>query len=358
MLAPSDRNALARRQFLAGSALATASLLVPSLVAGREKKPVAHKPNPIAVSTYSYWRYRKDTKLPIEDCIDLAAEAGFDAVEILHVQMTREDNSYLQMLKRRAFVNGLDLCGFSTHQGFVSPDEAVRQRNIDHTLHCLELAYKMGIPTIRVNTGRWGTIGDFNKLMENKGIEPRLEGYTDDQGFEWVIDSFEKCLKKAEELGVMMGLENHWGLGRTAEGVLRIVKVIDSPWLQVTADTGNFLEDQYRQFEMLAPRTVYVQAKTYFGGAPGTRSTSTTSGSPRYSGKSTTTATSRWNSRERNPTRQRSQRASSCCGELSPEPRYFLAGRAKITWCRARLIPTSPPPTGSTAKPCPVKGMA
>ena len=81
-----------------------------------------------------------------------------------------------------------------------------------------------------------------------------------------MVDSFEKCLKKAEELGVVMGLENHWGLGRTAEGVLRIVKAIDSPWLQVTADTGNFLEDQYRQFEMLAPSTIYVQAKTYFGG--------------------------------------------------------------------------------------------
>ena len=87
---------------MAGSALATASLLAPSLLAGREKKPLARNPNPIAVSTYSYWRYRKDTKLPIEDCIDLAAEAGCDAVEILHVQMTREDNSYLQMLKRRA----------------------------------------------------------------------------------------------------------------------------------------------------------------------------------------------------------------------------------------------------------------
>ena len=256
-----------RREFLATTA-ATGIALTADRALGDEpaKSTTKRVPNRIAVSTYSYWRYRKDSRLPIEDCIDLAAEAGFDGVEILHVQMRKEDNAYLQMLKRRAFTNGLDLCGFSTHQGFVSPDAAVRKKNIDHTNHCIELAYKLGIPTIRVNTGRWGTIKNFTALMKNKGIEPRLKGYTDKEGFKWVIDSFEKCLKKAEECGVVLGLENHWGLGRTAEGVLKIVDAIKSPWLQVTADTGNFLERQYEQFEALAPKTVFVQAKTYFGG--------------------------------------------------------------------------------------------
>jgi sugar phosphate isomerase/epimerase len=148
----------------------------------------------------------------------------------------------------------------------VSPDKELRQKNIDHTLHCIELAYRLGIPTIRVNTGRWGTSKDFDELMENRGIEPRLKGYTDDDGFGWVIGSLEQCLKKAEQCGVVMGLENHWGLGRTAEGVLRVVDAINSPWLQVTMDTGNFLDNIYTQLDQLAPKTVYVQAKTYFGG--------------------------------------------------------------------------------------------
>jgi sugar phosphate isomerase/epimerase len=63
-----------------------------------------------------------------------------------------------------------------------------------------------------------------------------------------------------------LGLENHWGLGRTADGVMRIVKTVNSPWLQVTMDTGNFLDNQYEQLEQLAPATVLVQAKTYYGG--------------------------------------------------------------------------------------------
>jgi sugar phosphate isomerase/epimerase len=253
---------LDRRSFLALSAAATGSLGL----AGPESVVRRAPRIPIAVSTYSYWRFRRDTRLQIETCIDLAAEAGFDGVEILHRQMDGEENDYLQRLKRRAFTNGLDLCGFSTHQDFLSPDPDSRQRNIEATLHQIEIAYRLGIPTMRVNTGRWGTIRSFNRLMEMRGIEPRLAGYSDEDGFGWVIDSLQKCTKKAQECGVILGLENHWGLGRTAEGVMRIVDAIDSPWLQVTMDTGNFFEDPYDQFEMLAAKTVLVQAKTYYGG--------------------------------------------------------------------------------------------
>jgi L-ribulose-5-phosphate 3-epimerase len=222
--------------------------------------------NPIAVSTYSFWRFKDDSKLSIERCIDEAARMGFDAVELLHIQMDNEENGYLQRLKRQAFVNGICLCGLSTHQGFLSPDRAERQKNIDHTIHTIELAYKLGIPTMRVNTGRWGTSKDFDALMANRGIEPRLPGHTDDDGFKWVIESLEKCLPAAEKCGVTLGLENHWGLGRTPEGVLRIVNAINSPWLQCTLDTGNFLEDPYAKLEVMAPKTVFVQAKTYYGG--------------------------------------------------------------------------------------------
>ena len=47
---------------------------------------------------------------------------------------------------------------------------------------------------------------------------------------------------------------------------MRVVNAVDSPWLRVTTDTGNFLEDPYGRLEQLAPETVLVQAKTYYGG--------------------------------------------------------------------------------------------
>lgn len=257
---------LNRREAIQMAAAAAAfSPRAASLVASEDETTAAYG-NRIAVSTYSFWQFKHADLRDVEACINRSAEMGFDGVEILHRQMENEENAYLQRLKRAAFVNGIDLCGFSTHQGFLSPDEAVRKKNIDHTIHCIELAYQLGIPTMRVNTGTWGTSKNFDELMKNRGIESPLEGYNDEDGFGWVIDSLEKCLPTAERCGVLMGLENHWGLGRTPEGVMRVVKAIDSPWLQVTLDTGNFLEEPYDKLEQLAEKAILVQAKTYYGG--------------------------------------------------------------------------------------------
>ena len=261
-----------RRNFLqagalaaAGTALAGCTPKEQASASAETKKNIRH--NPIGVSTYSFWQFNKPAgEPPLEEIIDHAAAMGFDGVELLLVQMASEELSYLNSLKKRAFHSGLDLMGFSTHQGFVYPEVVKRQENIDLTIHQIELAYQLGIPTMRINTGRWGTSRDFDHLMENKGIEPTLEGYTDEDGFKWVIDSLEKVIPTAEKCGVVLGLENHWGLGRLPEGVKRIVDAIDSPWLRVTLDTGNFLEDPYDKLEELAPYTSLMQAKTYYGG--------------------------------------------------------------------------------------------
>jgi sugar phosphate isomerase/epimerase len=232
-----------------------------------EPPPGARMGNPIAVSTYSYTHFRRN-QLSIEACIDQAAEMGFDAIEFLENMVKPEEkkDAALRLFRRRAMVNGLAICGMSTHQTFVSPNADVRKQNVEKTIASIELAYKLGIPVIRVNTGRWGTTGSFNELMRNKGIEPPLQGYTDEDAYPWVIESFKECLPAAEKAGVVLALENHWGLGRTPEGVLRIIKAVNSPWLKALMDTGNFLEDPYDKLEQMAPETVFVQAKTYYGG--------------------------------------------------------------------------------------------
>jgi sugar phosphate isomerase/epimerase len=259
---------ITRRNLLSAAAVAG----VASIALGQEVTtsgagaPGKRPGNRIGISTYSFWQFRHNDMRDCERCIEMAADVGFDGVEILHRQMEREDNGYLQTLKRRAFLLGLDLMGFSTHQTFLSPDVAKRQQNIDHTIKCLHLAHDMGIATMRVQSGNWNTRKSFDDLMAHRGIEEPLAGHSDEDGFKWVHECYEKILPVAEKLGVCMGFENHWGLGRTPEGLLRIVDAFNSPWLKLTLDTGNFLEDPYDKLIKCAPKAALVQAKTYFGG--------------------------------------------------------------------------------------------
>jgi len=227
--------------------------------------PQIHK-IPIAVSTYSYWHFKTE-KYPIEKVIEHAARTGFDGVEILHRQMQDETPAYINKLKRLAFTNGLSLPMLSIHQDFVHPTKEERQQAINHTKHCIDLAVQLGIPSIRLNSGRWKTIKSFDELMKVKGQEPPLPGFKEEDAFQWCIDSIAACLVAAEKAGVVLALENHWGLTTRVDGLLKIYKALSaSSWMGLNLDTGNFVGDPYSQIEQLAPYATIVQAKTYYGG--------------------------------------------------------------------------------------------
>ncbi len=219
----------------------------------------------IGASSYSFWHFLPE-KVPMETVMEKASRLELEGVEILHEQMESNDRNYVNDLKRLALSLGLDIYCLAIHQNFVKPKPEDRQREVDHTKHCLEIAYRLGAPAIRLNSGRWRTIESFDDLMASKGKEPPISGYTESDALNWVVDSIRKCLPLAEELGIVMALENHWGLTATPELTVKIVETVNSRWLRVLMDTGNFIEDTYSGLRKIAPYTALVHVKTYYGG--------------------------------------------------------------------------------------------
>jgi len=258
--------AISRRGFFAASAAAAAGLAASGQEPAKAVNAEAQRRLRIGVSTYSFYQFRYTEYQPIETCIDWAAKLGFDGVEILRRQVGEPTAQQMREFKRRAFSLGLDLMGYSTHQTFLRPDPEERKKNVEETVRYIEEAYAMGIPTVRVNTGRWDTSADFDALMKNRGVEPSLPGHTDEEAFGWVKAAFEQIVPHAEKCGIVLGMENHWGLVMTPAGMLRVLRDVPSPWLKFTVDTGNFLEDPYDKIEAVAPQAALVQAKTYYGG--------------------------------------------------------------------------------------------
>src|SRR6476620_7192079 len=141
-----------RRDLLKTAALAPFALT--SRASRASAATAAPGPIRFAVSTYSYWPF-EEQKYPVQKVIEQAADIGFEGVELLHVQMDNETPAYLNQLKQAAFRRGLALPMLSIHQDFVSPDPKERQEAVDHTKKCIGLAAKLGIPAVRLNSGRW-----------------------------------------------------------------------------------------------------------------------------------------------------------------------------------------------------------
>jgi sugar phosphate isomerase/epimerase len=155
---------------------------------------------------------------------------------------------------------------FSIHQDFVSPWADERGQAIRHTQYCIDLAVKLGCPGVRINSGRWRTIRLFDDLMKVKGDEPPIPGYSEADGIQWCIDSIKACIPAAEKAGVMLMLENHWGMTLKSQNLMKIVDGVNSQWLGINLDIGNFPGDPYPEIERIAPRAAYVHFKTYYGG--------------------------------------------------------------------------------------------
>lgn len=242
---------LSRRQALLTLAAAPAAFAAPRIK--------------LAVSSYSYWHFR-GPRFPLEKVIEDAAEIGFEGVELLHRQFDNETPAYLNGLRKAAFERGISLVMLSIHQDFVFPNASDRAMHVSHTRHCLDLAARLGIPAIRLNSGRWKTIPSFDDLMKVKGNEPPLPGHKEADAIQWCVECIQQCLPDAERLGVMMCLENHWGLTTNVDTLLKIHQMVNSPWLGLNMDTGNYPDDPYPGIAKLAPKATIVQAKTYYGG--------------------------------------------------------------------------------------------
>ena len=141
---------------------------------------------------------------------------------------------------------------------------------------------------MRINTGRWGTISRLTTSWPKRGSSPpwtvtRPLGIQVGDRFARKALAPRRGARRCPGPGKSLGARPHGG--RRA----KIVEAIKSPWLQITLDTGNFLENSYEQLEMMASAPVplaLVQAKTYYGGGAGMRSTSTMPGSPASCGAS------------------------------------------------------------------------
>lgn len=91
---------------------------------------------------------------------------------------------------------------------------------------------------------------------------------------EWMDDDFAhevmkytltKAAMVAERHGVFICIEPHGTYTKTADGLLRIMNLVDSPWIKINWDTGNSylaaVEDPYEGLEKVKDHVYHIHAK-------------------------------------------------------------------------------------------------
>jgi sugar phosphate isomerase/epimerase len=250
-----------RRQFLQLSALAAAA--VPALHA---IQPFARKGEArmrLSLAAYSFrdflpdWRHPQKT--PREPAIDLfkfidfCAAHGCAGTELTSYFFPHNPtDSQLRDIRRHAFLSGVTISGTSVGNNFAMPRGPALDAEIADVKKWIDRAAVLGAPHIRLFAGPEPKGADLTEIKRN------------------CIAAIETCCAYAGERGIFLGLENHGGIVAQPEQLLEIIRSIDSPWLGINLDTGNFhVADPYAALEACAPYAVNVQVKLDIRPGPG-----------------------------------------------------------------------------------------
>ena len=243
------RQGLSRREFMASALVATGSVALsrtPLNAAGASAQ-TGHTIGPfmkIGCCAYSYRKYLTKGQMRLQDFLDEAARMNLDGVQLTTYYYESTEPSYLRELKFRAYKLGLDIPSIATRTNFCQKDPDKRVEQASELRRWIDAAVELGANAIRVFGGKIP------------------KGATKEQAVEWTVDGLKRALEYAEKRGVILALENHWGVTETADLVLQIRSKIDSPNFGLLLDTANFRTNPYGQIRQLAPYAVTTHVKT------------------------------------------------------------------------------------------------
>lgn len=245
-----------RRQVLTAAVLSP--LWMPSVVGAIEPFVRQGPPRLLpALAAYSLRQFflgdlqRRIAPAPAQQGIDIAgfidycAKLGCAGTELTGYFLPKDlTGDVLPRLRRHAFLRGITISGTAISNDFIGGTKDERAAQVGYVKQWIDHAVRLGAPHIRVFAGKPPKDMD-ETIARSLAVEALVE-----------------CAGYAGLHGVMLGLENHGGPTATPDGLLAIVQAVDSPWLGINLDSGNFhTDDPYADFARCAPYAVNVQVK-------------------------------------------------------------------------------------------------
>ena len=200
----------------------------------------------LSLCTWSYHRTLEAGKLDFEGLIKLAAnELKLNGVDIIADNLPKTDKKYLVDLKKRMCDLSLTVACLSPGNNFGQADKKELENEVANIKKWVDCAYILGTPVVRIFSG-WAARCDQARLWPN------------------VVEGIKRSAEYAKEFGITLGIEYHNGGGflPTSVETFKLLKEVDSPYVQLNVDTGNYQDkDNYAAVERSMPHARHIHLK-------------------------------------------------------------------------------------------------
>lgn len=207
----------------------------------------------LGLCTWSYNRSlgfhdKKTKKIDFEEMIRISArDLKVGGIDIITDLLPKSDTAYLNYIKKLCTDLQLTIACLSPGNNFCQEDDKALQEQIDYVTKWLDAAVILGAPVLRVFAG-W------------------IEKEKQEKVWATVVTAFKRSAKLAEERGVTLAIESHndGGLLPSSAETLKLLKDIDSPYVKLNLDTGNYHDaDNYAAIDKSMPHAVHIHAKIH-----------------------------------------------------------------------------------------------
>jgi sugar phosphate isomerase/epimerase len=181
--------------------------------------------------------------------IDLYAKEGLGGIEFIMEHIKSFDEAHLLALKKHANDSGLEISAVSPGNSFGNEKDEDNKSNLAYVKKGIDAAVLLGAANVRVFAG-WPPAGKREAL--------------------WAVavKYMKEAALYAEKKGITLAVEPHNGGGFLPDSVssIRFVEEVNSPYVKLNLDTGNYLghdKDLYKGLQDSMKYTVYCHLKVH-----------------------------------------------------------------------------------------------
>jgi L-ribulose-5-phosphate 3-epimerase len=197
-----------------------------------------------AICAYSFRREFEKKSITYADLIRMAAESGVDGVDMTSYWLADTNDETLYPLKKLAYRSAISIYSVGSRAKMAQPTPDLQAAEVETVRKWVDVAEKLGASHVRI----------FG------GSVPK--GASEDQAVNWAVETLKLSADVAGKKGITLGLEDDGGITTNADRTVEIVKKVDSQWVGINLDIGNFRDNAYAQIQMCAPFATNVHFKS------------------------------------------------------------------------------------------------